>query len=255
MTSDASAVNTKKQKNTHTEDEVLEVVPTAEPETQELHVMSARRRMIQAQRVIDGMPFSKDLSNSQYKSIPIDAMRAAVRRACIEAGLTHELIGIDYKREVRGSGTYFYEGSAVMRFVNADDPSDYIDHPTLGSAMDNGDKGIGKLITNLIKNAYKETFDIGERGKDDIDAYANEDIEAEADRIAANRARVQAKAGEDRFFGKPEDPLKDLRRQIGPLMVGASEVVLRYKAEHGEVPTWDEETLRACIAEAKGGEQ
>jgi methylthioribose-1-phosphate isomerase len=76
-----------------------------------------------------------------------------------------------------------------------------------------------------------------------------------ADRIAANRARAQAKAGEDRFFGKPEDPLIGLRRQIGPLMVGASEVVLRYKAEHGEVPTWDEETLRACIAEAKGGEQ
>lgn len=235
--------------------EVLEVVPTAEPETQELHVMSARRRMIQAQRVIDGMPFSKDLSNSQYKSIPIDAMRAAVRRACIEAGLTHELIGIDYKREIRGSGTYFYEGSAVMRFVNADDPSDYIDHPTLGSAMDNGDKGIGKLMTNLIKNAYKECFDIGERGKDDIDSYANEDIEAEADRIAANRSRVQAKAGKDAFFGKPEDPLRDLRRQIGPLMVGASEVVLRYKAEHGEVPTWDEETLRACIAEAKGASE
>lgn len=235
--------------------EALEVVPTAEPETQALHVMSAYRRMLLAQKVIDGMPFAKDLSNTQFKSVPIDQMRAAVRKACIEAGLAHRLINIEYTREIRASGTYFYEGRAVMVFENVDDPQDVIEHPTLGSAMDNGDKGIGKLVTNLIKNAYKEVFDIGERGKDDIDAYANEDIMEEADRIAANRARVQAKAGKDSFFGKPEDPLKDLRRQIGPLMVGASEVVLRYKAEHGEVPTWDEETLRACIAEARGASE
>lgn len=237
------------------EPEALEVVPTAEPETQELHVMSARRRMIQAQRVIDGMPFSKDLSNSQFKSVPIDAMRAAVRRACIEAGLTHELIGIDYKREVRGSGTYFYEGSAVMRFVNADDPSDYVDHPTLGSAMDNGDKGIGKLMTNLIKNAYKECFDIGERGKDDIDAYANEDIEAEADRIAANRAKAREKSRADPFFS---NDLAPLRREVGTLMAKSGEaagVVERYKSEHGPLPQWSKEVLEACIAEAKGASE
>jgi hypothetical protein len=139
--------------------------------------------------------------------------------------------------------------------VNADDPSDFVDYPSLGEAMDTGDKGAGKLVSNLIKTHYKTCFDIGERGKDDIDSYANEDIMAEADRIAERRAKSVEKASKDGFFGKPEDPLKDLRRQIGPLMVGASEVVLRYKAEHGEVPTWDEETLRACIAEAKGASE
>ena len=217
--------------------------------------LTARQRMIVAQRVIDSMPFAKDLTNSQYKSIPIDQMRAAVRRACIEAGLTHELAGIEYTREVRSSGTYFYEGRAVMRFTSADDPADFVDHPTLGSAMDNGDKGIGKLVTNLIKNAYKECFDIGERGKDDIDAYANEDIEAEAERIAERRARRQEAVKDDPFFGKPKDPLADLRRQIGPLMTDHADVVQRYKSEHGPVPQWSEEVLRACIAEAKGGEQ
>ena len=217
--------------------------------------LTARQRMIVAQRVIDSMPFAKDLTNSQYKSIPIDQMRAAVRRACIEAGLTHELAGIEYTREVRSTGTYFYEGRAVMRFTSADDPSDVVDHPTLGSAMDNGDKGIGKLVTNLIKNAYKETFDIGERGKDDIDAYANEDIEAEAERIAERRARRQEAVKDDPFFGKPKDALSDLRRQIGPLMTDHADVVQRYKQEHGPVPQWSEETLKACIAEAKGGEQ
>lgn len=234
-------------------DEVLEVVPTAEPETQELHVRNVYQRMIDAQRVIDSMPFIKDMANSQFKSIPIDQMRAAVRRACIEAGLVHVgPLDLRYDVQNRDGRIKVYTGECVFRYVNADDPSDFIDYPSLGEAMDTGDKGAGKLVSNLIKTHYKTCFDIGERGKDDIDSYANEDIEAEADRIAANRARVQAKAGKDSFFGKPEDPLKGLRRQIGPLMAEHEDVVLRYKAEHGEVPTWDEETLRACIAEAKG---
>lgn len=238
--------------------EVLEVVPTAEPETQELKVMSAHRRLLIAQTVIDGMPFikTKGKDNNEFPSVPIDAMRAAVRRACIEAGLIHRLEGIEYTVGTNTSGrSTMWTGRARLLFVNVDDPSDFVAFECLGCAQDNGDKGISKLETNLLKNGYKEVFDIGENGKDDIDAYSNEAVEAEADRIAANRARAQAKAGKDSFFGKQEDPLKDLRRQIGPLMVGASEVVLRYKAEHGEVPTWDEETLRACIAEAKGGEQ
>lgn len=232
--------NTQKNKNTHTTE-----APSAP--------LTARQRMVVAQRVIDGMPFSKDLSNSQYKSIPIDAMRAAVRKACIEAGLTHELTAIEYTREIRGSGTYFYEGRAVMRFTSVDDPEDYIDHPTLGSAMDNGDKGIGKLVTNLIKNAYKETFDIGERGKDDIDAYANEDIESEAERIEAIRARRaknQEAAKQDRFFG---DPLSPLRRRVGQLKAdpNAAQIVDQYKADFGELPTWSKECLEKCIRESE----
>ncbi len=239
-------------------EEVLEVVPTAEPETQELHVMSAHRRLLIAQTVIDAMPFfkTKGKDNNEFPTVPIDQMRAAVRRACIEAGLIHRLEGIEYTVGMNTSGrSTMWTGRARLLFVNVDDPSDFVAFECLGCAQDNGDKGISKLETNLLKNGYKEVFDIGENGKDDIDAYSNEAVEAEADRIAANRARAQAKAGEDRFFGKPEDPLKPLRRQIGPLMAEHEDVVLRYKAEHGEVPTWDEETLRACIAEAKGASE
>lgn len=259
MTAADPSVEKQKQKKIN-KDEDLEIVPTAEPETQDLHILSASRRMLLAQKVIDGMPFSKDLTNSQYKSVPIDAMRAAVRKACIEAGLTHRLTDIEYTREIRGSGTYFYEGRAVMRFENIDDPQDAVEHPTLGSAMDNGDKGIGKLVTNLIKNAYKECFDIGERGKDDIDAYANEDIMAEADRIAERRAKSAEKASRDPFFS---NDLAPLRKNIGAMLTkdgpgfieGAEEVVNRFKAEHGPLPQWSKEILEQCIAEVKEGGQ
>lgn len=251
---------TSKASSSEDRQEALEVVPTAEPETQALHVMSAYRRMLLAQKVIDGMPFAKDLSNSQYKSVPIDTMRAAVRKACLEAGLAHRLINIEYTREIRGSGTYFYEGRAVMVFENVDDPQDVIEHPTLGSAMDNGDKGVGKFVTNLIKNAYKEVFDIGERGRDDIDAYANEDIMEEADRIAERRAKSREKAQADPFFS---DPRAALRKRIGAMLSkdgpdyveGAEEVVSRYKAEHGQLPQWSREVLEQCVAECMGGGQ
>ena len=94
-------------------DEVLEVVPTAEPETQELHVRNVYQRMIDAQRVIDSMPFIKDMANSQFKSIPIDQMRAAVRRACIEAGLVH--VGLADRKSVVTSATTSRTGTGASR--------------------------------------------------------------------------------------------------------------------------------------------
>ncbi len=250
--------------STHKKIEASEGVAAVEPVGDSTHKkietpLNVYQRMVVAMQVIDGMPWLKDQSNSQFKSIPIDAMRAGVRKACIKAGLVH--IGpleLDYTAVMKDGRIKVYTGTAVFRYVNADDPQDYIDFPTLGEAMDTGDKGAGKLISNLIKTHYKTAFDIGEQGKDDIDSYANEDIEAEADRIAERRARRQQTASKDPFFGKAvqtEDPLIPLRRQIGPLMQDHASVVLRYKKEFGQVPDWTEDTLKACIAECKGGEQ
>ncbi len=233
-------------------------IPEPEQETIVLEKpRSAYQRLIVAMKVIEGMPFAKDQSNTVYKSVPIDTMRNAVRKACIEAGLVHILADIEYEVSSRGATTY-YVGKAVMRFVNVDDPEDFVDFPTIGAAMDNGDKHSAKFESNLIKNAYKAIFDIGERGKDDIDSYSNEEIEAEADRIEEirqRRERRQEAVKKDPFFSKPEDPLIPLRKQIGPLMLDHASVVLDYKKRYGNVPDWSEETLKACIAECRGGEQ
>ena len=219
---------------------------------------NAYQRMILAQKVIDGMPFAKDQSNSQFKSIPIDAMRAAVRKACIEAGLVHVgPLGLRYEVASKDGRIKVYTGECFFRYVNADDPDDYIDFPSLGEAMDTGDKGAGKLISNLVKSHYKTCFDIGERGKDDIDSYANEDIEAEAERIEAIRARRAKnvdKASQDPFFG---DALTPLRREVGRMMAddAARPVVERYKSEHGQLPQWTKEVLEACVADCKAAKE
>ena len=246
--------NTQKNKNTHTTEtpeQPVEIPPAEMPVAKPLNV---HQRMLVAQRIISTMPFVKDLKNSQYASVPIDKVRRAVREACTQAGMTHAMLDVQYTRESRGTTAHLY-GSATVRFYNADDPSDFFDHPTIGHAMDNGDKDVGKLMSNLAKVAYKEIFGIGEQSQDDIDAYSNEVIEEEAERIEAIRARRKKNlepSRTDPFFGDDRAPL---RKRIGAMMSqdkeeyveGAAPIVEGYKAQHGLMTQWSKEVLEQCI--------
>ena len=247
----------KTQKQT---DEAVEPTEAVEVRTAPLNVY---QRMIVAQQVIDGMPWVKDMANSQFKSIPIDAMRAGVRKACIKAGLVHVgPLDLHYDVQSRDGRIKVYTGTAVFRYYSADNPSEWIDYPTLGEAMDTGDKGAGKLVSNLIKTHYKTCFDIGEQGKDDIDSYANEDIEAEADRIAERRARRQEAVKRDPFFGKPAEAQPDeetvrLRKQIGGYsMMGEpyATIIKGHKASR-PFPEWDLAMLRSVLAECEAAKE
>lgn len=167
-----------------------------------IHTKNAYQRFADAMRIIDSMPWAKDLSNSQYKSIPIDTMRAGVRKACLQAGLVHVgPVDLNIERVKQdGSNTTRFYATCTFEYFNIDNPEDRIVYESAGEAMDNGDKGTGKVISNLIKNHYKAAFDIGEQSKDDIDAYSNEEIYAEADRIEANRRKVREQSKADPFF-------------------------------------------------------
>ena len=229
----------KKQKQKKTE-----TTPTAS--------LSVYQRMILAQQVIDSMPWVKDLTNAQFKSIPIDAMRNGVRKACIQAGLV--CVGpldLHYDIQSRDGRLKVYTGTCVFRYINADDPHEYIDYPSLGEAMDTGDKGAGKLLSNLAKSHYKTCFFIGEQGKDDIDSYSNEDMIAEADRIAERRARRQEAIKEDRFFkAQATDELAELRKKIGAYsMLGEDYLaaVNSCKAKWGKLADWTLEQVRECV--------
>ena len=258
---------------THTKRNTSEEVESVEETSEAVHTqkeiqtptapLNAYQRMIVAQQVIDGMPWVKDMANSQFKSIPIDAMRAGVRKACIKAGLVHVgPLDLRYDVQSRDGRIKVYTGTAVFRYINADDPQEYIDFPSLGEAMDTGDKGAGKLVSNLIKTHYKTCFDIGEQGKDDIDSYANEDIEAEADRIAERRARRQEAVKRDPFFGKPAEAQPDeetvrLRKQIGGYsMMGEpyATIIKGHKASR-PFPEWDLAMLRSVLAECEAAKE
>ena len=245
--------------------EVVEETSETTTHTSHTQTLNAHQRMIEAQKVIDSMPWVKDMANSQYKSIPIDAMRAGVRKACIKAGLVHVgPLDLRYDVQMKDGRIKVYTGTAVFRYVNADDPEDYIEYPSLGEAMDTGDKGAGKLVSNLIKTHYKTCFDIGEQGKDDIDSYSNEDMEAEADRIAERRARRAEAVKNDPFFGKPaeqpDDEVVRLRKQVGAYsMLGEpyATIIKRQKAAK-PFQDWDLAMLRQVVDEceaAKGAGQ
>ena len=234
----------KKQKNKKTKTDPAE------------ETLNAYQRMLVAQAVIDAMPWVKDMANSQFKSIPIDAMRAGVRKACIRAGLVHVgPIGLRYEVQSRDGRIKVYTGECVFRYVNADDPDDYIEYASLGEAMDTGDKGAGKLVSNLIKTHYKTCFDIGEQGRDDIDSYSNEEMEAEADRIAERRAKRQAQAAKDPFFGgktaQPTEEVAQLRKQVGAILTKGEPWASIIQAHKAEKPfaEWDADMLRKVIAE------
>ena len=253
-------------------DEVLEVVPTAEPELsvcdldlfQKLGIVQRRMRAFGWKKTlaaedVDRKPGEKSKS---FRTVSVDDMRQGLAAACAEARLIHMLEVTEDVVTLEKGYLYFHRGKGEVTYIDIDHPDQRITYRTTGEAMDTGDKAASKLESNLIKNHIKSSWDVGEGGLDDIDSKTTDKLLEEAGRIEDALGRIEEKKrrreaamANDPFFGRPVDPLKDLRRQIGPLMVGASEVVLRYKAEHGEVPTWDEETLRACIADCKAAKE
>ena len=259
---------------THKENEI-HTAPEAEAIAEALRATrNVFQRMAEAAAIIGQMPFAKDQSNSQYKSIPIDTMRRAVREACTKAGLVHVgPLDLHYEVSTKDGRMKVYSGTCVFRYVNIDDPQDFVDYPTMGEAADTGDKGTGKFITNCVKNHYKVCWDIGEQGKDDIDSYSNEELEDEADRIAERRAKRQQAVASDPFFGKPaeaprpvplpaapsnSEALVALRKQVGEFYAKGGQpmqIVNRYKEHHGAFGVWDEATLKACLDDCRGVNQ
>lgn len=205
--------------------------------------------------IIADQKWVKDMENKQYKSIPIDDMRAGVRRACVQAGIVH--VGpydIECEKTVTDSRTFRYYGSCKFRYVNADKPDEFIEFESMGEAMDNGDKGVGKFITNLIKNHYKAAFDIGENGKDDVDAYSNEELYDEAARIQNKRARVMKQASNDSFWGgkdtkieaeekanidKAEQCRAAIKEFIRACGFDLPDCLTEYATQYGKVEDWD----------------
>lgn len=252
---------------------------THTPHTQPLSIY---QRMVVAQKVIEDTVFRKSQENGKkplkngqqpddgYNSVPVDAMRAAVRRACIEAGLVHVgFIDLDYKLDLRtakwGGTLYHYEGTATFRYVNADDPSEYVDFYSAGESNDSGDKSLGKMLTNILKSHYKQAWDIGEHGKDDVDSYSNEELEDEADRIAEKRAKRAEAVRNDPFYSKPApaEPSADviaLRKQVGAYSMMGEPFATIIQGHKAVTPfaDWDRAMLESVLAEcaaAKGAGQ
>ncbi len=207
------------------------------------------QRMQKACSIIDGQAWVKDLSNSQYKSIPIDAMRAGVRKACVQAGLVHtgpDDLEIQRERSSDGRTVRFY-ATCIFHYYNADNPVEVIAYESAGEAMDNGDKGTGKAITNLIKNHYKSAFDIGEQedqSREDVDSYSN----GQYYRKVAEQQIQEEKSAKDKQQRVMIDKMTEWAFGDSP-SDACNEIVIRYATDHGIMDTWTREVVKACYDE------
>ena len=215
----------------------------------DVSTLNIYQRHLKACAVIDSMPWIKDQSNPQFKSVPIDAMRAGVRRACIVAGMVHHgPFSMDYVREVEVrkdkfgvdvGKTFRYHGEAKFRLINVDDPSDYMEWEVVGESMDTGDKGLGKLESAFIKNFYKAAFDIGEKG-DDNDSYSNEEFDQfiATKRAEAEKVRQEAEQADREMAAKRQTILDNTEHPV----------VKAFIASHGRLPAnWSDLDVIQCL--------
>lgn len=95
----------------------------------------------------------------QYYTVSHDAVTAKVRPALLEVGVVYHPFSIAWKNtEIQLQRRSGQTQSALrtdvemkLRFVNVDDPKDFVDVPCVGIGIDEGDKSPGKAVSYAVK--------------------------------------------------------------------------------------------------------
>lgn len=95
----------------------------------------------------------------------------ASRRVLESAALESES---EWNGKVTKKTTFFERIETVYRFVNTDDPTDFIETITFAEGIDSQDKGSGKAMTYADKYALMKAYKISTG--DDPDQTASEDV-------------------------------------------------------------------------------
>ena len=95
----------------------------------------------------------------------------ASRRVLESAALESES---EWNGKVTKKTTFFERIETVYRFVNTDDPTDFIETTTFAEGIESQDKGSGKAMTYADKYALMKTYKISTG--DDPDQTASEDV-------------------------------------------------------------------------------
>lgn len=131
----------------------------------------------------------KDRNAGSYKVVTHDAVTAKVRPALVEHGVWYGPV-----KCVRSQSGNRTEMDLVTRFVNVDEPSDFVDVETCGYGVDSQDKGPGKAMSYCVKMALLKCLGL-ETGVD-ADDTAGPEAEHDPDM-------------------KPETPHEELKKDLG----------------------------------------
>jgi len=123
------------------------------------------------------------IGTSQYKAVSEADVLKAVKPIEIKYGIysypfNREIIESGIIESVNKDGTIkkqLYERIEVTyRFVNIDNPSEFIDIKSYGDGIDSGDKSVGKAMTYADKYALLKAYKI--QTGDDPDAHESEEL-------------------------------------------------------------------------------
>lgn len=129
-----------------------------------------------------------------YSIVSHDVVTAKVRPHLVDAGITYYPVSI--ARSQQGNRT---EMDMIVRFTNADDPTDFIDVCSSGYGVDSQDKGPGKAQSYAVKYALLkvlglETGDDPDKDQEKEAEHKPEyvtNVEAFVDRIAMCTTEAQ----------------------------------------------------------------
>lgn len=126
----------------------------------------------------------------QYSVVSHDHVTAKVRPALLEAGIVYYPVNLSYVQN--GNRT---EVMLSVRFVNTDNPEDFIEVPSLGFGIDSQDKGSGKAISYAVKYALLKA--LGLETGDDPDLEQNVQHTPDPDAITAEDRKAQCQKAAD----------------------------------------------------------
>lgn len=154
-------------------------------ETKELNIY---QKMLKATEQIGRVAknLSVDMGKNSYKAVSEKDVLEAVKPIEIELGiysypLSRKVIETNvlttsktYNNETKESNQLFMRIETIYRFINVDNPSEYIDVTTYGDGVDSQDKAPGKAMTYADKYALLKAYKI-ETG-DDPDKEASGEL-------------------------------------------------------------------------------
>lgn len=166
--------------------------------------MSIHQRIWKAQRIIADFKFQKSDkvagSGPSYTFIPIDQILQIVRKAHSEAGVFITTGALEYDKE-NGEGVFVGDsrwtkarGHCSVFFNGAD--GDSFETVVPFNVQDNSDKLDNKILTNIMRQAYREIYAIDEGSASDSEATWNED------KVVVEPKRPVQRT-DDRFFKAP----------------------------------------------------
>jgi len=159
------------------------------------------------------------LGQSQYKAVGESDVLEAVKPVEAEIGIysfpvsrriieSKEFVTTsEYNGKTSEKVTMFLRLEVVYRFVNVDDPSDYIDITTYGDGIDPQDKAVGKAMTYADKYALLKAYKV-ETG-DDPDQHHSQDMKP--------NYKPQQQAKTNQTYAKANEPEPESESEDGPI--------------------------------------